>query len=53
MLDAPVAFRVAARIILELGDELISSDSVALYELVKNSIDAGSRVGIHYDADRP
>ena len=37
-----MAFRVAARIILELGDELISSDSVALYELVKNSIDAGS-----------
>ncbi|WBO23218.1 sensor histidine kinase [Sphingomonas abietis] len=28
--------------ILELGAELISSDAVALYELVKNGIDAGS-----------
>lgn len=36
-------FRVAARMILELGAELISSDSVALYELVKNSVDAESR----------
>lgn len=38
-----MGFRVAARVILELGDELISSDAVALYELVKNSIDAGSK----------
>ena len=37
-----MSFRVAARIILELGAELISSDAVALYELLKNSIDAGS-----------
>ena len=37
-----MAFKVAARMILELGAELISSDSVALYELVKNSVDAGS-----------
>ncbi len=28
--------------ILELGAELISSDAVALYELIKNAIDAGS-----------
>ena len=42
-----MAFKVAARVILELGAELISSDSVALYELVKNSVDAGSeRVSI-------
>ena len=28
---------------MELGDELISSDAIALYELVKNSVDAGSK----------
>lgn len=38
-----MAFKVAARMILELGSELISSDAVALYELVKNSVDAGSK----------
>ena len=38
-----MAFRVAARMILELGAELISSDAVALYELVKNSVDAGTQ----------
>lgn len=32
-----------ARTLLELGAELISSDGVALYELIKNSVDAGSR----------
>ena len=37
-----MAFKVAARTILELGAELISSDAVALYELVKNSVDAES-----------
>jgi signal transduction histidine kinase len=35
-------FRVAARAVLELGSELISSDEIALYELVKNAFDAGS-----------
>jgi signal transduction histidine kinase len=35
-----MAFRVAARTILHLGSELISSDSVAFYELIKNSFDA-------------
>ena len=38
-----MSFRVAARTILQLGAELISSDSIAFYELVKNSFDAGSR----------
>lgn len=33
-------FRVSARTILHLGSELISSDGVAFYELIKNSIDA-------------
>lgn len=35
-------FNVKARVLLELGAELISSDEVALYELIKNGIDAGS-----------
>ena len=35
-------FTFAARAILELGRELISSDQVALYELIKNAVDAGS-----------
>ncbi|MGU3663953.1 ATP-binding protein [Methylobacterium sp. A49B] len=38
-----MAFRIAARTILELGAELISSDGIAIYELIKNAIDAGSR----------
>lgn len=37
-----MAFGFKARVLLELGGELISSDSIALYELVKNSLDAGS-----------
>jgi signal transduction histidine kinase len=32
-----------ARVLLELGAELISSDAVALFELIKNGIDAGSK----------
>lgn len=35
-------FKIAARTILQLGAELISSDGIAFYELVKNSVDAGS-----------
>lgn len=31
---------------MELGAELISSDAVAIYELVKNAIDAGSKDGV-------
>lgn len=46
-----MSFNVKARILLELGAELISSDGIALYELIKNAVDAGSesveiRVGI-------
>lgn len=37
-----MAFKFAARALLELGKELISSDEVAINELVKNSVDAGS-----------
>lgn len=39
-----MAFRITARTLLELGAELIGSDAVALYELVKNSIDARSPI---------
>ena len=35
-------FRVTARTILHLGSDLISSDGVAFYELIKNSLDAKS-----------
>lgn len=37
-----MSFSVKARVLLELGAELISSDGIALYELIKNSVDAGS-----------
>ena len=40
-----MAFRVNARTVLELGSELISSDIIAFYELIKNAFDAGSRTG--------
>jgi len=36
------AFQVSARTLVHLGAELITSDSIAFYELIKNSIDAGS-----------
>lgn len=39
-------FKVTARTILELGSELISSDAIAFYELIKNGIDAGSGNGV-------
>ncbi|HYC06245.1 MAG TPA: ATP-binding protein [Azospirillaceae bacterium] len=38
-------FRVSARTVLELGVELISSDIIAFYELVKNAFDAKSKSG--------
>ena len=37
-----MSFSFEARTLLELGKELISSDEVALYELIKNAVDAGS-----------
>lgn len=52
-----MAFEFKARVLLELGAELISSDAVALFELVKNSLDAKSalveidiRVGMQHSA---
>lgn len=41
--DDRKGFRVSARTILQLGGELISSDGIAFYELIKNAVDAGSR----------
>ena len=38
-------FKICARTVLELGAELISSDVIAFYELIKNAFDAGSRNG--------
>ena len=39
-------FKVMARSVLELGSELISSDVIAFYELIKNSFDAGTKNGV-------
>jgi signal transduction histidine kinase len=39
-----MAFEFKARVLLELGAELISSDAVAIYELVKNSLDAEAKI---------
>ena len=44
-----MAFKVAARTLLHLGSELISSDGVALYELIKNAFDAGSKKGVRIE----
>ena len=39
-------FKFAARVIAQLGAELISSDDIAVYELIKNSFDAGAAKAI-------
>jgi signal transduction histidine kinase len=39
-------FKVTARTILELGSELISSDIIAFYELIKNGFDARTTTGV-------
>lgn len=39
-------FRITARTVLELGSELISSDIIAFYELIKNGFDAGTTNGV-------
>ena len=38
-------FKICARTVLELGAELISSDVIAFYELIKNAFDAESQNG--------
>ncbi|MDE2822160.1 MAG: sensor histidine kinase [Chloroflexota bacterium] len=37
-----MGFRVTARTVLHLGSELISNDGIAIYELIKNALDARS-----------
>lgn len=46
-----MSFRITARTILHLGSDLISSDAVALYELIKNAIDARSKNGVDVQFD--
>jgi len=40
----PVKFKPRARLLLQLGDQLIKNESIALVELVKNSYDADSQI---------
>jgi signal transduction histidine kinase len=43
-------FKVSARTIFQLGAELISSDAVAFYELIKNAVDAKApKIDVHVD----
>lgn len=44
-------FRITARTVLELGSELISSDIIAFYELIKNGFDAYSKNGVEVRFD--
>lgn len=44
-------FRITARTVLELGSELISSDIIAFYELIKNGFDAGTSSGVELRFD--
>ena len=45
-------FRITARTVLELGAELISSDIIAFYELIKNGFDAEARTGTELERRR-
>jgi signal transduction histidine kinase len=44
-------FKITARTVLELGSELISSDIIAFYELIKNGFDAGTTSGVEIRFD--
>lgn len=46
-------FRITARTVLELGSELISSDIIAFYELIKNGFDARTKTGVEVRFDIP
>lgn len=51
-----MSFKISARTILQLGAELISSDAIAFYELIKNAFDASSpdirvNVELHFSHD--
>lgn len=42
--EIPVSFKPRARLLLQLGDQLIKNESIALVELVKNSYDADANI---------
>ena len=42
MSNNTVAFKPKARLLLQLGDQLIRNEAVALFELVKNCYDANA-----------
>lgn len=42
--ETPVHFKPRARLLLQLGDQLIKNESIALVELVKNSYDADANI---------
>lgn len=42
-MDKGIAFRPKARLLLQLGDQLIKNESVAILELIKNSYDADAK----------
>jgi signal transduction histidine kinase len=42
--EIPVKFKPRARLLLQLGDQLIKNESIALVELVKNSYDADANI---------
>ena len=42
--EIPVRFKPRARLLLQLGDQLIKNESIALVELVKNSYDADANI---------
>ena len=44
-MEIEILFQICARTVLELGAELISSDVIAFYELIKNAFDADSPSG--------
>jgi len=48
--EIPVKFKPRARLLLQLGDQLIRNESIALVELVKNSYDAdANKVDIYME----
>lgn len=42
--EIPAKFKPRARLLIQLGDQLIKNESIALVELVKNSYDADSNI---------
>ncbi|MDB9882012.1 ATP-binding protein [Bacteroidia bacterium] len=46
--ERPVRFKHRARLLLQLGDQLIKNESIALVELVKNSYDADATIANIY-----